>query len=263
MFNLTQKDISRFWSKVDKKGKKECWLWTDKSKHWNGYGLFTIATGKPGGKKVAASRISCFLVHGRAPEGKPHALHSCDNPPCCNPNHLRWGHQGDNVQDAKERNRHVDPPRTHDNPEWNAKRLAAMPQGDQVWNQSLTEELVRKVWALHFEGKSGPEISSILGVKKHPVIDVCRGRSWRHLSDAPSIEDLKAAGVTRGFNQFSRGGNTRDLHSTAKLSSAQVVEIKKLFDEGHNWRDIASQYNVSKCTVYKARKEAIRNGNPP
>ena len=32
------------------------------------------------------------------------ALHSCDNPPCCNPTHLRWGTISENTREAFERN---------------------------------------------------------------------------------------------------------------------------------------------------------------
>lgn len=253
---LTDKDIERFWSKIDVKGDNECWPWVAKSKLSYGYGAINVWVSPEKRQNVAASRLSCFLAYGPPPTNDHRALHSCDNPPCCNPGHLRWGTQKDNVADAIKRNRQVNPPDTHSHPEWNAKRLAAMPKGEALHNQSLTETLVREIWRLHFEGKSATEIADILGVKRDPVIDACRGRSWRHLHDAPSVESLKESGAPRGFNQFSRGGNTRDLHPRSKLTSGQAQEIKRLFDEGLGWKEISERYNVSKCTVYKARKEA-------
>lgn len=36
-------------------------------------------------------------------------LHSCDNPSCCNPNHLRSGTPKDNANDAVSRNRNTKP----------------------------------------------------------------------------------------------------------------------------------------------------------
>jgi DNA-binding transcriptional ArsR family regulator len=39
------------------------------------------------------------------------ALHSCDNPPCCNPAHLRWGTPQSNQDDRRERRRHLLPAR--------------------------------------------------------------------------------------------------------------------------------------------------------
>lgn len=197
-------DVDRLWLAIDKRTEDECWPWIAKSRHWKGYGIITIANGKPGGVKLVASRMMCFIAHGPEPFEKAKALHSCDNPPCCNPAHLRWGTQKENVEDAKERDRHVNPPRIHSNPEWNAKRLAAMPKGEALHNQSLSEEKTREIWRLHFEHKSASEIAKIVGSSAHVVYDVCRGRSWRHLPSAPSIEELKKGGVRRGFNQFSR-----------------------------------------------------------
>lgn len=45
------------------------------------------------------SRIVCAMAHGENPPDKPMALHSCNNKPCCNPNHLRWGTAKENTAD--------------------------------------------------------------------------------------------------------------------------------------------------------------------
>lgn len=203
MFDLSEKDLVRFWQKVDVRGEEECWPWMGARVNEGGYGSFTVANGKPGGKKIVASRISCFLAHGAPPQDWNRSLHSCDNPPCCNPNHLRWGTQKHNVADAKKRNRHVNPPVLKDNPEWEAKRVAAMPKGEAVHNQTLTEEAAREIMRLHMTHQNITQIAEAVGKPKHVVADVCRGRSWRHLDNIPSIEDLKRGGVRRGFNQFS------------------------------------------------------------
>lgn len=203
MFNLTTDDIARFWAKVDVRGPDECWPWIAKSRLRRGYGLFTLKNGKAGGLKVIASRVSCFLTHGQAPEELPLTLHSCDNPPCCNPAHLRWGSAKANVTDAQTRSRHVSPPDTQSDPEWNAKRIAAMPKGEALWNNSLTESEARTIFKLHMSRHNVTQISAAIGKPKHVVADVCRGRSWRHLPDIPSLEELKKGGVRRGFNQFS------------------------------------------------------------
>jgi hypothetical protein len=197
-------DIARFWSKVDCRGPEECWPWTGGSALRNGYGLFTIATGNSGGKKMVASRIACFIGYGLPPTEGAKALHSCDNPQCCNPKHLRWGTQKENVDDAKQRKRHVNPPNTHANPEWDAKRRAAMRKGEAVVNSKLTEPVVREIWRMHLEGKNSSEISSAVGHSVAAVYDVCRGRRWRHLDGAPSVEELRAGGVRRGFNQHTQ-----------------------------------------------------------
>jgi hypothetical protein len=53
----------------------------------------------------AAHRYVLEATKGSAPEDKPHALHSCDNPVCCNPSHLRWGDHAENMQDVVDRGR--------------------------------------------------------------------------------------------------------------------------------------------------------------
>lgn len=54
--------------------------------------------------KRRAHVVMLEIVTGEAAGGRL-ALHSCDNPPCVNPAHLRWGTPKDNAQDASLRGR--------------------------------------------------------------------------------------------------------------------------------------------------------------
>ena len=69
--------------KISKEGKNGCWKWLG-LKDKNGYGHFWH-----GGRKrnVRAHRYSLELSTGQVGSGLM-ALHSCDNPECCNPDHL-------------------------------------------------------------------------------------------------------------------------------------------------------------------------------
>lgn len=96
-------DEARFWAKVDRSG-DGCWLWTA-STDQGGYGQFQI-----GRRPFKAHRISWELANGPVPAGL-WVLHSCDNPPCVNPAHLRPGTPADNMADQLERNRR---PATYD-----------------------------------------------------------------------------------------------------------------------------------------------------
>lgn len=242
MFELTERDLKRFWSKVGKRHPSQCWNWTATAKSHSGYGLFKLSTGMEVARNVVASRIACFLAHGPAPEGKPHALHSCDNPACCNPNHLRWGSVKDNVRDALERGRHSPPPVGNKNP--NPRR------GEEVKTSTLTNEIVRQIWAMHMDGKSVTEISEAVNRSKDAVYDVCRGRSWRHLSDAPTIEELRRGGVPRGYNQYDAyDGDPRDISHKTKLSRDEIAEIRKHRKSGLSSRQIAIMFNVSGPTI--------------
>lgn len=77
-----------------------CWPWKG-TKNGYGYGIFLM----PGEVPVRAHRYSYEYFIGPIPEGMI-VLHSCDNPPCVNPAHLRVGTKGENNKDTAIRKRH-------------------------------------------------------------------------------------------------------------------------------------------------------------
>lgn len=83
-----------FWARTERRGPDDCWLWTG-SRTKNGYGQF-------GGWR--ATHISLEL-NGQPRPSELLALHSCDNPQCVNPAHLRWGTFVDNARDMYQRGR--------------------------------------------------------------------------------------------------------------------------------------------------------------
>jgi hypothetical protein len=96
----------RFWSKVDKKSSEECWEWLANRKD-NGYGNFYYLD-----KCIGAHVVSWALSNNRGiseivNNRKLIVCHKCDNPSCCNPNHLYLGSYSDNRRDAG--NRHPVP----------------------------------------------------------------------------------------------------------------------------------------------------------
>lgn len=82
----------------------ECIEWWGNFKP-NGYG-YTMVDGR---QELAHRHIyrECF---GPIPDDRPFVLHSCDNPPCVNPEHLRAGTPQDNMNDRKLRGRWLGPP---------------------------------------------------------------------------------------------------------------------------------------------------------
>jgi hypothetical protein len=103
--------VESFWLKVDKDPHpKGCWLYTGFIK-WDGYGWLAR---KHGGRirYMTAHRYAWILTHGEPPKGLQ-VLHKCDNPPCCNPDHLWLGTHAQNHADktAKGRARNRNSPK--------------------------------------------------------------------------------------------------------------------------------------------------------
>lgn len=95
----------RFWEKVKKTD--YCWEWTaalspPRPGHI-GYGV--IGRGGRGSGNIRAHVLSYELHSGQPiPDGQV-VRHTCDNPPCVNPDHLVLGSFSDNMRDAAKRKR--------------------------------------------------------------------------------------------------------------------------------------------------------------
>lgn len=87
---------TRLWGRCKVVG--ECWEYQGNTNR-GGYGTLEWR-----GRKWKAHRVAYTLAKGEIPDGLE-VLHSCDNPPCVNPEHLRVGSQSDNMRDAFGRGR--------------------------------------------------------------------------------------------------------------------------------------------------------------
>jgi len=76
-----------------------CWAWTGAQSE-KGYGRFSF-----GGETHKAHRIAFALGKNTALPGVVMVCHRCDNPVCCNPEHLFLGLAADNNDDAADKGR--------------------------------------------------------------------------------------------------------------------------------------------------------------
>lgn len=139
-----------FWSRVERHGPDECWIWT-KSKR-KPYGFFY---------KQQAHRWIFERRNGPIPPGMV-VRHTCDVTKCVNPAHLVLGTQADNIRDMDLRGRRR-PPR----PE--RARTAKLTR-DQV------EEIRRRY---ERGGVTQGQLGSEYGVKDTTISMIVTRRTWR------------------------------------------------------------------------------------
>jgi hypothetical protein len=102
---IEERHIEKFWNKVDVIGKEYCWEWTGGVIWKNSieirhkYGRFYFD-----GKVMKSHIFSYIITYGELPH-KHVVRHKCDNPICCNPNHLISGTQYENDMDRTQRGR--------------------------------------------------------------------------------------------------------------------------------------------------------------
>lgn len=154
---LTKEAISNrpedFFSCIDKT-EGGCWVWRGPLR-WSGYGTFNLA-----GAKHLAHRYSYELHKGPIGEGL-FVCHSCDNPPCVNPDHLWLGTMADNMADMAAKGRAHKGPSVHSADHPLAK---------------LTAEKVR---AIRLDSRTGKQIAADYGVCTTTIYSVKSGKHWK------------------------------------------------------------------------------------
>jgi len=135
-----------------------------------GYGIAVI-----NGKQTKASRWMCILAHGEPPFENAEAAHSCGNPWCVSPRHIRWATPSENQQDR------IAHGRTN--------------RGEQDGMAKLTPDVVRKVYSMKGR-KTAKQVAKDLPVGITAIYKIWRGERWAHLTAALSDGvDLKEPGA--------------------------------------------------------------------
>lgn len=97
---ITKEDEERFWKKVDcTTTPTGCWPFTGYQDRKD-YGRIDINR-----RPVGAHRVAWILTHGPIPLPWLVVMHTCDNPPCCNQEHLELKEPDENVKDRDQKGR--------------------------------------------------------------------------------------------------------------------------------------------------------------
>jgi hypothetical protein len=159
--SLSESVIRRFWKYVDRRGEGECWPWTAHTKE-EGYGLLFLENVNGNKRSLTAHRVS-YQLHSNTTIGSDVVVrHKCDNPRCCNPNHLIAGAILDNIKDRQDRNRQA--------------------KGERSGKAKVTEEIVISIRREYVRRKvTYQSLATKYGLCRRQVWMIVRKRSWSHV----------------------------------------------------------------------------------
>jgi len=133
-----------------------CWEWTG-AHIPAGYGFIGSCY-----KMYYTHRLAYELWNGPIGE-KMYVCHKCDNPPCCNPEHLFLGTSQDNTLDMLRKGR------------------CQAPKGEAHWNATMTIEKIIQVKEMLREKIKGVVIADAMGISQQMVSNIKRGKTWAHI----------------------------------------------------------------------------------
>lgn len=147
----------RILGKIEKKENK-CWIWKG-AKSGDGYGAIKV-----NGKQTSIHRQSYKEFIGYIPDGLC-ICHKCDEPLCCNPEHLFLGTHKQNTKDSVKKNR--------------ARCLRQ--NGSLNPSAKFNEELVKEIKKLFKKGWMTRDIEDLLGIPHKNLEDIKYNKTWRHV----------------------------------------------------------------------------------
>lgn len=157
METITEQIEARFWSYVDIRGMDECWPWK-RARSKKNYGRFAIKY-----RVVNAQRVAYVLANGPFDESL-FILHSCDNPCCQNPNHLRVGTNKENHEEKM------------------AKGRQGAAHGERSGRAKLKTNQVlemRKIFAAG--GVTKAQIAKMFSIAAITVSNIINRKRWSHI----------------------------------------------------------------------------------
>ena len=132
---------------------EECWIWNKtKPATTTGYSQLSI-----NGVTYLLHRLVFELYHRPLQDGEC-VLHTCDNRPCCNPDHLVAGTKSDNNRDRAEKGRSC--------------------SGEDSHLSKLTEDVVLQIFN---EPGSYRGLARKYGLNKGTIKQIKTKQTWRHL----------------------------------------------------------------------------------
>ena len=156
-FDDLKASFSQSYTIVERGYKTQCWEWNGTIEH-NGYGRTTYSGGI-----IKAHRLSWMIHFGDIPNGIC-VCHHCDNPKCCNPEHLFIGSHRDNLIDR------------------NSKGRYAYPKGENHSGSKLTNAAVKTIRKDYVLRKVGLDFfAKLFSVDRTLIHLVLKRKIWKHV----------------------------------------------------------------------------------
>jgi hypothetical protein len=148
--------VQRFLLKLDQTSADGCWPWKE-CRTQEGYGKFSYP--KPNGTR--AHRFAYVTFVGPIPSGMM-VCHKCDNPPCCNPDHLFLGTHQENMADKMQKERQA--------------------RGSGIGVAKLIESQVLEIRDRLAAGERQVNVAARFGITQANVSIIKLKRGWRHMA---------------------------------------------------------------------------------
>lgn len=224
---------AKLWRHVVKGSDDACWMWGG---HRSRFGYGRLAHHDAGGIKriLAAHRVSWQVARGPIPPGQC-VLHKCDNPPCCNPEHLFLGTPADNNRDRHQKGRSAMGARAGSVVHMKAMRRGESHPSTRVSDADVAE--IRRAYAA--KEATQVELGRRFGLRDTHVSNIVRGLNRGAIGCASTVTPIAVPTL------YGKG----EGHSQAKLTWDAVREIRERVARGERVGAVAVAFGVSSASV--------------
>lgn len=206
--NLSKSDEKRIFDKIYYPGNdQDCWPWTG---YCNKCGYGKVNLNKV---SVPVHRVIWEYYYGLIPSGLI-VRHKCDNPPCCNPEHLEIGTQADNIQDMIDRKRD--------------RKAKGSEAGSSKLDEQDIENIINGIIIGTFVDIS--DIMTYYNMSRNSIVGILNGEHWKVVTNKFNSNQLSQVRslIMRSKFYFDEQ-DIRDIRRRI-MNSESNVSIGKLYN---------------------------------